>query len=850
MAKKTIRRPTSGTFSAKGGEFYFLVEATMTTSAIVIEQYVVVTKAFNEKVKASSTVLGVREKDKIKAKGKHLIVTDNYKGMQQSPKIVLKCAGKTVILGKGEISFTSHAPATPSSITVTKVNDAMFSIAVEGKEYSTVPTNKIHIERCSTILDKNSFSEIPSSPFDVTAEEGTRKYYIQEYDASADITRGERYWYRACTYNTLANKKSDYIYTGPHYTSADNSGLSGAVTATRISNKEVEVTWSINGVALVNNELVTGFDVYRSADGGAAALIGHVDADTEHTQYTYTDESCTADHVYVYMVKSTGEGAEAETFSESSGDVYMSPTAPQSITAAFSSGGDVTLTIVNSSKVATQICIERNIDGAGWMQIAEEDYIAGGQGYIDDAPVATESIVYRVRNKCDQLSGADAYSEYVTSAAVIDKAPPNPPTLKSPVSGSSVVLDSGTVRLVFQHNPVDGSAQEAAQVRYALNSGSWTTIMLTTASYYTLDISGYSALDTITWQARTKGAHDDYSEWSTVSSFRIITRPDLTFTSPDNGDVLTTLPITLAWNYSDLSGTLQKLTVSIKLNGRLQATIDVPVRSGTTGSYSYSLADFLFANNTVYTITATALSSSGYTAVADIAITVSYEEAALEGGGGLFPIVSFDEDAIATIIAERDVTPDDDTGDIPEPVEMSQCYLYRVYDGDRKLIASGVDEGTQVRDKYAPVNVWYSYELLMLTTGGEVAIVSVDAFQRSTEWFVYWGDNIARARWNPEGQITMKRPEKKQVRYSGRRYPVTYDSTAREETFSLSFVLTDREELNNFRYMMRDAGSGIWKSGDGDVYDADFEFDYSSNYSTPEIRWSCSLSVTRKDGDT
>ena len=846
MAQKTARKPESGTYSAKGGKFYFLLEATMTTSAIVVKQSVVVTEAFNEAVKASSLVLSVREKDKIKAKGKHVIVTDSYTGMQESPKIVMKCAGKEVTFAKGTFRFDTHAPATPSSISVEKVNDAMFSIAVSGKEFGTVPTNKIHIQRCATILDTNSFTEIPSSPFDVSADQTNGKYYIQEFDASAEITRGERYWYRACAWNRIADKKSDYIYSGPHYTSADNGGISGSVTATRVSNKEVTVTWAINNVSLVNNELVTGFDVFRSDDGGSAQLIGHVDADTEHTQYTYTDTTCTADHIYTYMIKSTGEGAEAETFTEQSDQVYMSPTAPQSVTAAYVSGGDVMVTIVNNSKVATEICIERNIDGGGWVQLAEEEYIEGGQTYLDEGPVAVESIVYRVRNKCDQLTGADQYSGYVSSSAVIEIAPPNPPTLKTPVSGSSVVLDSGTVRLVFQHNPVDGSAQEAAQVRYALNGGAWTTVTLTTQSYYALDISGYSALDVISWQARTKGADDDYSEWSTTSTFKILTRPDLTFTSPDNGSVITTLPITLGWTYNDLSGTLNKLTVDIKQDGRLRATIDIPVGAGGSGTYSYPLAEFLFQNGTVYSITATALSSSGFTAVADIAVTIQYTEVALDGG--LYPTVTFDEDAVATIIADRDVTPDDG-GNIPEPVEMSQCYLYRVYDGQRELIASGLDEGSQVRDLYAPVNVWYQYEMLMLTTGGEVSVVSTDAFQSSTEWFVYWDGGIARAEWDPDGTVSMKRPEKTRVRYSGRKYPVTYDSKAMEEGFSFNFILVEREQLNQFRYMLRDGGHGIWKSGDGDVYDADFEFDYSSQYTGPTIYWNCSLSVTRIDGD-
>ena len=58
----------------------------------------------------------------------------------------------------------------------------------------------------------------------------------------------------------------------------------------------------------------------------------------------------------------------------------------------------------------------------------------------------------------------------------------------------------------------------------------------------------------------------------------------------------------------------------------------------------------------------------------------------------------------------------------------------------------------------------------------------------------------------------------------------------------------DRDELDNFRQMIRDGGRGIWKSGDGDVYDADFEFSYSSDYKGEEKQWKASLSVTRIDG--
>ena len=855
MASKIVRRPESGTHSAKGGKFYFTVKANMTTSSIALTIKVHVENPFNDQVKASAIIEGHKETYKhIKKKGSYEIWYGLWYGYQVVPKITLRCAGWESVIPKGTIQFTSEAPAAPTSISARKVNDAMFEISVSGTEYPSVPSDKIHIERyvsdTATTYDTNSFSDIPSSPFSIDADDYTFKYNIAQEDFASEVVRGKKYWYRACAYNNLAQKSSAYIYCGPYYTSADNDGLSGGVTATRVSNSEVTVSWAITNVALVNASLITGFDVFRTEDGGPAKKIGTVAADTAHTQYTYTDKGTggpTADHVYTYKVKSVGSGDEAETFSEESAEVYMSPTAPQSVSAAFTSGGDVIVTVVNNSRVATQICIERSIDGAGWMQIAEEDYIAGGQGYIDDAPVATESIAYRVRNKCDQLTGTDMYSGYKASATVMEKAPPNPPTLRSPFSGSSIALDVGSVRLVWQHNATDGSAQEAAQLRYKVGSGAWTTRSFTTESYYTLDISGRSALDVISWEARTKGAHDDYSPWSSTSTFKILTRPSLAFTSPDNGDVIDALPVDLAWTYSDASGTLNQLTVDIRKDGITQRTINVPVGNGAPGSYFYSLAEFLFNNDSVYSITATALSTSGLSDVSDIAVTISYEEVSLDGG--LYPVVSFDDNAVASIAIERDITPDEDTGIVPDPVAMDQVYLYRTHDGERALVASGLREGMQVEDRYAPINVAYEYELLMLTSDGRVSVVSVTAMQESVEWLVYWNNGIARAIWEPNGDVSMSRPEKVRVRYSGRRYPVTYDSNAMEETFGFSAIITEREELNNFRKMIRDGGHGIWKSADGDVYDADFEFTYSADYTMSMPQWNCSLDVTRTDGE-
>ena len=863
MATVTVKKPESGTHSAHGGKFQFIVSASYSESAITLTCKVKVTDALSSKYKATFKCNGETKSKEFKSKDTHTVGSIQIKA-QSAPKVELKYAGWSQNIAAGTFVNDTNKPAMPSRITAVLVNDAQFNITVEGTGYTGVPTHKIEIERCKNTYDTNNFSAIPSSPFTTANPSGS--YTVSATDNGSDVDRGGRYWHRARAVNyvdwpeTENALYSGWVYSdaagGGDYTTPINDPVSTSVVATRISNNEVSLSWGIGTVQYVNQGLVTGFDVYRSTDGGSYSKINSttISADTSHTQYSYTDNSCSADHAYTYRLKVRGGGGESETFTDESNEIVMTPCRPQSIAAAHASDGSVVVTVNNRSNTATHLCIERKIDEGSWTQIAEEDYAAGTVRYVDDSAVAENTIEYRARNKNDQLSGTSQYSDYVTSAVVQEKSPPNPPTLKTPVSGSKIVLDDGSVRMVWQHNSTDGSSQELAQLRYKKNSGSWTTIDFTNESYYTLSIeSGYSAGDVVTWQVRTRGAYtggtnSGYSEWSTESTFTILTKPEIAFTEPSNGSTIDTLPVNLAWTYSDLSGNLQQLTVAVKKNGKLLKEYDVPVGTGESGSYSFSLSGFLFENDTQYGITATALSTSGFSTTDDIAISIAYEEVSLDGG--LIPVVTFDEDGIGTIVIERDVTPVEGETEPPTPVAMAEVYLYRLHDRERALVAGGLDEGVQVTDKYAPLNVTFQYELLMLTMDGQVSIVTVEGYQKSQYWYVYWGDgNIARAIWNPEGTGSLSRPEKTRVRYSGRTHPVTYDSKAIEEGFDFSTVILEREEVDNFRQMMKDGGTGIWKAGSGEVYDADFDFSWKSDYKGPRIRYSCNLNVKRKDGD-
>ena len=118
-------------------------------------------------------------------------------------------------------------------------------------------------------------------------------------------------------------------------------------------------------------------------------------------------------------------------------------------------------------------------------------------------------------------------------------------------------------------------------------------------------------------------------------------------------------------------------------------------------------------------------------------------------------------------------------------------------------------------------------------------------------WFVYYGNGkIARAKWNPNGSKTVSRPERTRVHYIGRKDPVSYDGTAVLEESGMEWRIVEREYAMQFLEMVREIGRGIYKSGSGEVYHADFDSaSVSSDFHKNQPYGSISLPIVRIDGE-
>ena len=847
-----------------GGTFRLKVDYSYTTTAIKFMPFIVVTNSFDKpqpfNVKWVNTSgkwvdhkkykdnIGIVDASigntKIKEAGTYYVPDKNYK-TNGDYQITIKA----IINGKtSEVTLTSDIKPSKPTISIKYVNDAHIDITVKGSGKKAVPSNNIYIQRQDLITSASWESIKTFSP------QTTGSYKLTYSDQT--VTRGERYRYRARVSNAAGSSgyvTSSWVYTNPPEVSN--------VAHVRNSNFKCTVSWD-REIEYVDRSLITSYNIQRSQSGGAWVKVGSKTADkTAALTERYEDKTTSTNEYYSYRIKPVNSRGVSPIAYEAGGtDVtYNTPAAPSKITAVYTSTGDIILTLINPEKTATALEIERSLDGgATWSFLDEVDETTDPAiTYTDDTTPTGSGIQYRARNTRDALTGDDRYSAWTVSNTVQTISQPEPPTLIQPVNGTPIVLDEGDTRLAWVHNPTDGTPQEAAQIQYYVNDSYIATITVANVSYYNLTLNPQyiSANDIVTWRVRTKGAYASYSEWSGYNEFKALTRPQIAFTAPDNGDVITNLPLELAWTYNDDSGLLQALTLDIlSPGGDIVYTELIPTGEGASGDYSHSLAGYLFDNDTSYALRVTALSTSGLTAIDNIGISIEYDSVRLQDSFFVDPEIDNDNGIVDLLISVDEspvvVDPDPDAEEpryVDSPVDHAS--LYRVVNGKRVLLSENVQAGDQLRDMYAPLNSTYQYELIEVATTGEVAIVNMDVTLDSVYWYVYWGDNIARAIWDPNGAVSLTRPERQQIRYSGRKYPVTYDSKAIEETYNFSGIIDDPAELDAFRRLIQDGGQGVWKSCDGQVYMADFDYSYSADYTVDNITWSIDLSVTRIDSE-
>jgi hypothetical protein len=171
-------------------------------------------------------------------------------------------------------------------------------------------------------------------------------------------------------------------------------------------------------------------------------------------------------------------------------------------------------------------------------------------------------------------------------------------------------------------------------------------------------------------------------------------------------------------------------------------------------------------------------------------------------------------------------------------------------DGTVTPLLTDGQSGAGIVDKYAPLNTDYQYAITTKAVSQAVKTVYVTNRIDSLYWFAYWGENVAKAKWNPDnGGIQVTRPQKTRVYYAGRRDPVSYDGHAVALTETPSWMFLGKDEVEQFVKLIEDGGRGVYKSCDGWVYHADFDLTMTPSYTAIGYYGGASLGIIRIAGE-
>lgn len=552
---------------------------------------------------------------------------------------------------------------------------------------------------------------------------------------------------------------------------------------------------------------------------------------------TYTDTLTSAGHSYAYRVRNETVPPAGEAFMVASNWVtssttYNSPAAPTAISGARTAASTVRVTLSNTANTSTGLEVEASTDPADWSGAISQTYV--GAGLLQADMTGISGIYYfRARN----TRGALVSDWSPVSDAVVTLVPPNPPTLTAPTGAVWNYTASQSMTFSFVHNPIDGSAQTAAQVAYSTDGGgTWTTQTLTTQTSYTLSLTASDLGKTFTWRARTMGADPNYSDWSSTKQITVYQQPtvSITLTDANNVDVTNGSLSDMPLNYSAaITGTgIGTLTGGTFKIGSY--TEDATV-SGTTLTGSVTPAEAQPVNGTTYTVTIIASMDTGLTGSGTVTVTMAFADPQ-EG-----TLSISDDNGIETLTVGLEAAQ-------PGEVSASSISVYRVTAAGTVLLASGLSAGDTITDRYAPLNTPYTYRVMTYSTAGAARASDFDHTISSSSWMVLWGERAAYGRLDPSGGINVTRPKRTRQYFAGRDFPVSYDGVNTGEVHKLTVLLLTKAERDDFAQFIRDGGRGVYKSVDGYVFRADFDVSLNEQYTRPERDGTVTLTVTRIDG--
>lgn len=469
---------------------------------------------------------------------------------------------------------------------------------------------------------------------------------------------------------------------------------------TRNSDAQNTVSWTRN--ATTNNPY-SAIRVERCVNAGTWTQI----TSAAGTATSFADSTCSTNATYQYRVRAEYNGMFSG-YTAATTLTYNTPAVPGKPSVSRQPDNSVAISFTNTGTTQKLTSLQRSTNGSSWSDIKS---VSGTSvTTMTDVP-GGGTFYYRVRNERDSLLSAWSSS----SDAVVTLIPPAAPTLLGPPDNVFFLVGEQPV-LSWKHNPQDGSAQISAEVRYSTDGGSTWAVVSVPGSVGSHTLAALIAINSsVYWQVRTKGSHNDFGAWSASNYYRVIEAPNVIITSPDA--TVIDLPLVVSWSYSDLSGTQNGATATIKRDGLVIYTKQV---SGSASTFTVSTAELLPDNATEHELTVSVTSTSGASTSAVSSFSTAYAEPAI-------PICAVMPDKANASVALAIHAGNDSS--LPETVFLDICR--KSSDGRTVVLLLGATSGSTAIDPYPPLDQEITYIFTAHSAAGAVSRLEETIFMPS-----------------------------------------------------------------------------------------------------------------------
>lgn len=653
--------------------------------------------------------------------------------------------------------------------------------------------------------------------------------------------------------------------------------------AEREADNRVVLEWTADTTA---GREASNYVVERSDNEGAWFAIAEVGS-VEGMVDTMTNSN----NSYRYRIYASNEaGTAGYAYSDT---VVMAPVPPWYLSGDRLGDGTVKISMRNEGRNVTATEIQRyEPEYDAWNEpVSVPGRISS---WVDPSAPVDATVQYQARNVYGEGDRALRSAWSGLSAKIVPKGRPKAPSLLAPDARAVVPDDGMLVRVSWRHNPIDGSAQTAAQVRLSWGGRQAIVTVTGAASEAVVDLAaaGVGVNQQFEWAVRTRGAYrsgaapdnDNMSPWSEARAMTVCRPPSVSFALPsasayagdlsdidsilggagggeesadadDFGDheppdvpddddpeegsglpyaLVTDFPLPVQIEYSDESGELAQCTLTVlDSTGAVVYVHDM----GSSESGELTRRDWAPGNRARYTFEVVARSTSSLSARATMELLTDFElpkRASLE--------IEVDRDRGWLTLIPR-------VKDYQDGADVDGIDIWRIVGGEEVRIAHDLVDGQRFVDRYAPCNVDFVYRTAVYSRSGTYRTVDHPGSLKTPYAFFYYGESgIARGLWNPEESFDMSRTRRYLWQFADRKRPVLFDGGGLGESRSFSVHLEAGPEVEPFREMM-EYPAVIYKSIDGAVMHCAVDVSGSIDHVVASQYGDVTFKVTCVDGD-